>query len=171
MRSLEERLRRLEDRAEIQDLVALYFRATDDDEEKLLADCFTSDAQFVASGFEGGRGREGIIAFLRAARAGMTQTVHTPHYVHLTFGSEDAASGTVVAHLEIGLKQTTVFAAVRYLDTYRREEGRWQIARRDMRTVHAGSWADVATSLSDPMNVRWPGGEPARSDYPRKTAH
>ena len=91
MTTLEERIRRLEDRAEIQDLVARYFKATDDDDELTLADCFTAGARFVATGFEGGIGREGVMAFLKAARSGMQQTVHTPHYVHIAFAGAEAA--------------------------------------------------------------------------------
>jgi uncharacterized protein (TIGR02246 family) len=165
--SLEDRIRRLEDRAAIQDLVATYFRATDDDDLATLAQCFTTDARFVATGFPGGEGRDGVITFLAAARATMRQTVHTPNYVHIVFHDGDHAEGTVMAHLEIGLAETTVYAAVRYLDSYRREDGAWRIARREMRSVHLGRWEDVAQSLVNPLNVCWPGGEAAPSDFPR----
>src|SRR3546814_6210277 len=60
------------------------------------------------------------------------------------------------------------FAAVRYLDRYRREDGHWRIARREMRAIHVGPWADVATSLSTPLNIRWPGAAPQPSDFPRQ---
>lgn len=168
MSSLEDRVRKLEDRAAIQDLVAFYFRATDDDDVDGLASCFVQDARFSASGFEGGVGREGVVAFLCAARSAMQQTVHTPNYVHITFQGEDAASGVVMAHLEIGIGGTTVFAAVRYIDEYRRENGAWLFASREMRAVHVSPWADMADSLTNPLNVRWPGGEPSPSDFPRK---
>lgn len=168
MATLEDRIQLLEDRAEIQDLVARYFLATDDDDESVLADCFTQGARFIATGFDGGTGREGVMTFLKAARAAMQQTVHTPNYVHIAFTGADAAAGTVMAHLEIGIGGTTVYAAVRYLDTYAREEGKWRIASREMRAAHLGSWDDVASSMTDPNNVRWPGGDPAPSDFPRK---
>jgi hypothetical protein len=73
-----------------------------------------------------------------------------------------------VAHLEIGIGGTTVYGAVRYLDSYAREDGQWRIASREMRAVHVGSWDQVASSLNEPNNVRWPGAEPAPSDFPRK---
>jgi uncharacterized protein (TIGR02246 family) len=166
--TLEDRIRKLEDRAEIQDLVARYFKVTDDDDEPALAACFTRDARFIASGFDGGTGREGVMAFLKSARSAMQQTVHTPNYVHIAFTGPDRAEGTVMAHLEIGIGGTTVYGAVRYIDSYVREDGEWRIATREMRTVHLGSWDLAASSLTDPNNVRWPGGEPAPSDYPRK---
>ncbi len=168
MATLEQRIQKLEDRAEIQDLVARYFKVTDDDDEQALAECFTRDARFIATGFEGGVGREGVMTFLKSARSTMQQTVHTPNYVHIDFHGPDAADGTVMAHLEIGIGGTTVYAAVRYLDTYAREDGKWRIASREMGAVHLGSWDLVASSLTDPNNVRWPGADPAPSDFPRK---
>ena len=169
MTTLEQRIQKLEDRAEIQDLVARYFKVTDDDDESALADCFTRDARFIASGFDGGTGRGGVMEFLKAARLTMQQTVHTPNYVHIAFKGPDEAEGTVMAHLEIGIAGTTVYAAVRYLDSYARDDGQWRIALREMRAVHVCSWDLVASSMTDPNNVRWPGAKPAPSDFPRKT--
>ena len=168
MASLEERIKKLEDRAEIEDLVARYFLLTDDDDAEGVGECFTDDARFLASGFVGGENRAGIMAFLKASRAVMDQTVHTPHYVHIDFTGPDTASGTAMAHIEIGIGGTTVFGAVRYIDDYRREGGQWRIASREMRSVHAGSWDLVASSLNEPLNVRWPGAAPGPSDFPRK---
>ena len=68
-----------------------------------------------------------------------------------------------------GPYNTTVYGAVRYLDTYAFEDGKWRIATREMRTVHLASWDLVASSMIDPNNVRWPGADPAPSDFPRKT--
>lgn len=167
MTTLEERIRRLEDRAAIQDLVAAYFCAVDMDDYDAVARCFTADAQFIASGFSGDSTREAIIEFLKAARSGMGQTVHTPHYVQIEFAGDGQASGIVAAHLELGLGDKTYFGAVRYLDTYRREGEQWQIASRDMKAVHMAPWSEVERSLVQPLNVRWSGAEPLPSDCPR----
>lgn len=168
MATLEERVRRLEDRAELQDLVAAYFRAVDDDDYGAVGDSFTEDAEFVASGFDGDRTRDAVVAFLQAARAGMGQTVHTPNYVQIEFLSDCEATGLVGAHLELGLGEQTYFGAVRYIDLYRRAEGRWRIARREMKAIHMAPWSQVETSLTSAFNVRWPGAEPLPSDCPRK---
>jgi len=167
--TLEERIRRLEDRAEIQDLVAAYFRAVDDDDYAVVAWCFTPDAQFVASGFTGDRSREAVVAFLKLARSGMGQTVHTPNYVQIEFTGDGAARGLVSAHLELGLDDKTHYGAVRYMDEYRRVDGVWQIAFRDMKSVHMGAWSQVESSLTTALNVRWPGADPLPSDCPRAT--
>ena len=168
MATLEDRIRKLEDRAELHDLATAYFQATDDDDYAWLGKCFASDATFAASGFPDSAGRAAITDFLKSARSGMGQTVHTPSYVRLTFDGDDEASGMVAAHLELGIGDTTYFAAVRYFDRYRREDGHWRIARREMRAVHVGPWADVGNSLSSTHNIRWPGSEPQISDFPRK---
>lgn len=164
MLSIEDRIQKLEDRAEIQDLAATYFLATDDDEYDTLASCFTKAARFTASGFEGGIGRETIIEFLKQARKGMGQTVHTLDYAHVELLGTNSASGIVTAHLELGIGDDTIFAAVRYIDTYAREDGRWRIESREMKAAHVGSWKDVAHSLSEPLNIRWPGSEARRSE-------
>ena len=168
--SLEDRLRKLEDRAAIQDLVAGYFRASDDDDYAFLADCFTRDARFAASGFDDAEGRDAIVALLRRARAGMAQTVHTPNYVHIQHLGPDAAEGVVCAHLELGMGVETYIGAVRYIDRYAREDGQWRLSARAMKVVHIGPWAEVASSLTTLRNVRWPGAEALPSDFSRPPA-
>lgn len=170
MPTLEERITRLEDRAEIRDLAARYFLATDDDDYATLAGCFTRNADFAADGFEGGEGRDGVITFLKAARSGMGQTVHTIDYAHVNLTGFDTADGIVTAHLELGMGGTTVYAAVRYIDKYEREDGQWRISARSMKIVHLGSWDKVASSLTESNNVRWPGAEPRPSDFSKKPA-
>jgi uncharacterized protein (TIGR02246 family) len=165
--SLEDRLLRLEDRAAIQDLVARYFLATDDDDWPVMADCFTDDADFEASGYVGGSGRDGIIAFLKMARSAMGQTVHTINYAHVALDGGDHAHGTVTAHLELGMGGSTLFGAVRYLDRYRRDNGVWRISARAMKAVYIGGLDEMPSLLCDPLNVRWPGAEPQPSELPR----
>jgi hypothetical protein len=167
--TVENRIQKLEDRAELQDLVATYFQATDDDDYDRLSACFTSDAIFAASGFSASSGRSGIIDLLKSARAGMGQTVHTPNYVQIIFGDSDSASGVVAAHLELGIGEVTYYGAVRYVDEYRRENARWCIARREMRVIHIAPWSEVEQSLSSPLNIRWAGSEPTASDFPRQS--
>lgn len=166
MSEIENRLRRLEDRAELTDLAVRYFLATDDDDYDTLESLFVPDASFIAGGFSGGESREAIIVFLRDARANMGVTVHTPHYSLLTFSGPDNASGVVGAHLEIAAANQSLFGAVRYYDQYRRTDGEWLFARRELLTIHMGPWEQVATSLTSEKRVRWPGSEPQFADLP-----
>lgn len=164
MSALAERLRRLEDRAELQDLVVRYFLACDDDDYAALSKTFAAKASFSASGFVGGSSRDEIVAFLKADRQNMGRTIHTPNYTLLEFETDDRAKGLVGAHLELSRGGKSLYGAVRYRDTYVREDGEWRILDREMLTIHVGPWEDVATSLTSDNCVRWPGAEPARSD-------
>lgn len=169
MTPIEERLRRLEDRAELQDLIVRYFIASDDDDYETLADVFAPECSFRASGFEGAQGRKAVVENLRIGRSYMGATVHSPDYALISFKDDDHAIGIVGAHLELSMGGKTLFGAVRYSDEYVRWEGRWRFHSREMRCIHMGPWEDVKTSLTDELCVRWPGIEPKPSDYPKKT--
>lgn len=170
MADIAARVARLEDRAELQDLVARYFLAADSDDLDGLRGCFTTGASFAISGWVGGTGREGIVDFLVEQRRRMGLTLHTPNSVLLGLGDADHADGLVGAHLELVLDGSMVFGAVRYRDRYVREDGAWRIAARDMRTIHLAPWVDVGEAMASTTPVRWPGVAPAASDFPRAGA-
>lgn len=168
MDTLENRVRRLEDRAAIDDLVVRYFLAADGDDLNGVGACFTDDAIFASSGVVNAKGRQSIVDFIAGARAHMGLTIHTPHYGLYTFGDDDHATGLVGAHLELVLGGETLFGAVRYQDAYSRIGGEWLISRRDMRTIHIAPWNEVDETMRSELPVRWPGSAPSPSDYPRK---
>jgi ketosteroid isomerase-like protein len=167
MTELEERVRRLEDRGAIQDVVVAYFLAADGDDIANVGASFTEDATFSASGQLCASGRQGIMEFIRTARTRMGLTIHTPHYAQVTFDSGDRARGLVGAHLELVSEGASVCGAVRYFDEYARSEGRWRISSRDMRTIYMAPWLEVGQALASKTPVRWPGSAPAQSDFPR----
>lgn len=167
MTSIEERLRRLEDRAAIEELNLRYFLASDRDDLATIADSFTEDATFASSGHVNGEGRQGIVAFIKDARAHMGLTIHTPNYGLHTFVTNDRATGIVGAHLELVLEGRSTYGAVRYLDEYHREGGSWRIATRDMRTIYIGDWSRAGDVFASPNPVQWPGLDPLPSDFPR----
>ncbi len=167
--NLEERVRRLEDRGELNDLVVSYFLAADGDDLEGVGNSFTDAATFSASGTIAAEGRDGIVDFIRVSREHMGLTIHTPHYAQFTFDDPDRARGLVGAHLELVLSGVAVFGAVRYVDAYERVAGEWRIHRRDMRTIHIAPWLEVGQSFESATPVRWPGAPGAGSDYPRRT--
>jgi 3-phenylpropionate/cinnamic acid dioxygenase small subunit len=166
MSDLEGRIRRLEDRAELQDLLVRYFLAADDDDYPALAETFASDATFTAGGFDGGSSRAEVVEFIRADRRNMGPTIHTLNYSLFSFQDDDHATGVVGAHLELSRGGSTLFGAVRYADQYVREEGRWRIRHRNMLTIHVGPWEQVGSSLTSELRVRWPGAAPQKADLP-----
>lgn len=161
------RLARLEDRAELGDLVVRYFLASDDDDLATIRDTFSPDATFAVSGTVLGTGPDGIADFIVAQRENMGLTVHTPNFSLFTFVGEDRAKGLVGAHLELVLAGTSTFGAVRYVDEYERIAGQWRIRSRDMRTVYIAAWNDVADAFASDTPQRWPGTAPSPSDFPR----
>lgn len=167
MSDLDARIRRLEDRAEIEDLVLKYFLAADDDDWDTLGRTFAEDASFSAGAFPGGTDRVGIVKFIQADRQNMGVTVHTQNTTLLTFADDDHASGVVGAHLELARGGTTVYGAVRYYDSYERTADGWKIKTREMAIVHVGPWDEVGTSLTAANRARWPGANPAPADLPR----
>jgi hypothetical protein len=168
MNDHEQRLRRLEDRAELEDLALRYFVAADGDDAEALAATFTADGSFSVSGTLCGDTREKVVAFLVGERAKMGLTVHTPNFTLLSLHDVNRASGIVGAHLELVLGGESLFGAVRYQDSYVRDGGQWRIRSRDMRTIYIAPWAEAGEALKSEMPVRWPGIPPLPSDFPRK---
>lgn len=168
MTNLEQRLRRLEDKNAIDELNLRYFLASDGDDFLAIGDSFTDDATFASSGHVSGMGRQGIVDFIKAARAHMGLTIHTPHYGLYTFVDEDHATGLVGAHLELVLAGQSTYGAVRYVDEYHREGDRWRISARDMRSIYIGPWTYAAEVFASPTPVQWPGANPAPSEFPRQ---
>lgn len=166
--NLDARLRTLEDRAELNDLVVNYFLASDGDDLDSVGNSFVEEAQFSTSGVIAGSGRQAIVEFIRGARSHMGLTIHTPNYAQFSFDDDDHASGLVGAHLELMLAGRSVFGAVRYVDTYRRTTEGWRILSRDMRTIYLAPWPEVGDAFASDTPVRWPGAQPAASDYPRR---
>ena len=164
---LEQRVRRLEDRFEINDLVVSYFLASDGDDLAGIGSSFTNDATFSSSGTQCASGRGGIVEFIRSARSHMGLTIHTPHYAQVRFDGDDSADGLVGAHLELVLGGELLYGAVRYVDRYVRQDGRWLIRSRDMRTIQIGPWSGIAESFGSDRPVRWTGTEAAPSDFAR----
>lgn len=168
MADIDDRLRKIEDRFELQDLVARYFVASDDDDLDALAAMFAPDGIFEGPGFSGGTNRDEVMDFVRAFRANVGSTIHTPHYQLIEFVDANRATGIVGAHIELAFGDETYVGAFRYYDIYAREEGRWRFARRELRTVHVGPWRDVGNSLTAERAIRWPGAEPEPTHFPKK---
>lgn len=167
MTDIAARLRRLEDRAELDDLVVRYFLAADGDDLATIAETFSDTGTFAVSGAVVGSGPQGVVDFIVSQRNNMGLTVHTPNYTLFTFLDADHAEGLVGAHLEMVLHGSSTFGAVRYHDRYERVDGRWVISARNMRTIYFARWDEVAEAFASDTPQRWPGFPPAPTDIPR----
>jgi ketosteroid isomerase-like protein len=120
-------------REHIRELIARYNLAGDRGRIDELVDCFADDAVLEIEGEPPARGREAIAARMRAAgdalaaRAGRRLLRHHVTTSLVELASRDLASARsyFLVVTEIGVDHSG-----RYVDRFRREEGRWRIAHR-----------------------------------------
>jgi ketosteroid isomerase-like protein len=166
---LESRIRMLEDRAELAELVAVYGRRIDDRDLDGIADLYTADATFDST--DGPiTGRDEVIGYYRRQLDRYGMTYHYPHSHTIEFTGPDTATGVVSAHAELAILPTPFVVALRYLDEYRREDGRWKFVSRRALQLYAAPLADLPDVLAGRLRRRWPGTEPAEADIPEKLA-
>ncbi|WP_173668124.1 nuclear transport factor 2 family protein [Thermobifida fusca] len=158
------RLRRLEDRAAIHDLVARYALAVDDHDYAALQGMYAADAVFRHAGAVL-RGREAIVAFLQERAHLNGKTVHTPHTVVIDWVDDDTARGTVTGHAEIERGGEFLVAAFRYDDTYVRGEGAWKFQERTTKFRYVAPVDALKELFRSPLTVRWPGTDPVPGEW------
>lgn len=162
---LSHRIRRLEDRQELTDLVARYSVAVDDRDMNALGDLFSNKATVQHS--QGlSTGREAVIAFYRERLSQFGPTYHYPHTQTVDLVSDNEATGIVTAHAEMAIGKETVIAALRYLDRYVREDGQWKFLERVIRFLYVLPLRELPAHLSEPLRKRWPGTAPAEVELP-----
>lgn len=131
--TLERRLRRLEDRVEIGELVMRYGLVMDDRDVDAMPQLFTPDVHVrSADGVMDARGRDAVCAMFMGRFAVLGPSNHFTHDRRVEFDpdDDDRATGLVLSHAEMQRKGQPMLAAMRYHDVYRRHEGRWCFAER-----------------------------------------
>ena len=128
----EDRIRSLEDRLAIRELISAYCFAMDNKDLGWAERLFTPDACFRsvdgvmnATGWKAiGQQYEGRFAALRFA-------YHVTHDVLIEFMDEDHAKGMVSGHAEVVRNGEAMVTGLRYADQYTRDhDGRWRFAER-----------------------------------------
>jgi hypothetical protein len=154
---MEERIRRLEDRAAIQELGILYGFVMDERDEAGIRQIFAPDATlrsqdgvFSASGIE-----EIVQTYLgRFAALGPTNHYSHGHVVRFDDADPNVATGLLASHAEVSRNGVAMQVALRYKDTYRRVDGKWQFADRLMSYMYYLPVAELAEGLGDRNSVR-----------------
>lgn len=164
---LESRLRALEDRAGLRELIARYCIAVDDRDIDALTALFTPDACFRSvDGVMHAIGREAVIEQFRGRFAALKVSNHIAHDQILELGPDaDEAAGLVSAHAEVNRNGRTLVAALRYRDRYRRHEGRWRFAERALSFLYYLPVEEYAEGLGGPLRMR-AYGDRRPADYP-----
>jgi ketosteroid isomerase-like protein len=154
---IEARLRRIEDKADIEDLVVLYGFVMDERDLAGVRRLFTEDATlrshdgvFAASGLDQilqtYQGRFGAL--------GPTNHVSHGHVVRFDEDNPDIARGLVAGHAEVVRNDEPMLVALRYRDVYRRTQDGWRFQDRLMGYMYYASVQDYAEALKGPLSVR-----------------
>ncbi|MGI9245512.1 MAG: nuclear transport factor 2 family protein [Steroidobacteraceae bacterium] len=131
--SLEQRIRRLEDRVEIGELVARYCLVMDNRDVDAIAGLFTPTARVrSADGVMNSAGQAAILEMFRGRFRVLGPSNHFTHdrLVEFDPADPDRATGLVLSHAEMQRKQQPMLAAMRYHDVYRRHDGAWRFEER-----------------------------------------
>ena len=156
MVTLEDRVRRLEDRFEINDLLVTYAVLLDDRQFEAVSRLFTEDGEF-ASPNSTTSGRTAIAENFEAKHAPFTMTLHDPHASSCFFTGPDDARGTVLGYAELANEEHTIITNIRYQDDYRREAGIWRFARRHVLSVYGMTVEDFVSGQAGGIErKRWP---------------
>ncbi len=175
---MDERVARLLDRQEIQDLLARYCRAVDRRDWAKLADVFHPDAHDDHGEYKGGV--DGFVAWVRQRHASIGQSMHFLGNCLIEFAGPDLAlvETYFVASQRLGaeageaarrmLEQSGAAAdgAVdldvlgRYIDRMERRAGPWRIARRTV----AFDAIRTRPATAAPLNSAWAQSRRDRDD-------
>lgn len=158
MSTLEQRIRRLEDRAEIGELIVRYGIALDAHDLEALGRLYAPDGRLALKmgGIVKGHDRSSVIDYYADRLTSMVTAYHFCHGNVIEFDpdDDDRATGVVMAHAELWSEDQAKIAALRYEDVYVRHEGRWCFAERVEAFLYFLPVEDYA--------AQWAGAEPVR---------
>lgn len=159
----------VEDRLELQDLVARYSLARDDKRFDDLLSYFAEDGGFERIG----KTISGIDAlrtfFLRSAdRYDFTNHVNHSQVLDPVSSADDRprVNGVVSGHAELVLAGEAHFAAFRYYDEYVKEPQGWRFKKRSLNFFYSMRPQDMAEGFRTNQRIRWADGEPTAADLP-----
>ena len=172
IQALFQRIDRIESRHQIAELVGDYARACDEHDIDTLAAIFTEDGVIDSpSNMLAAKGRKGIRDTFLPRYKVRGPSYHWTHDHKVGFDDTDAdhASGLVQGHAETCPNGTVSLAAMRYVDDYRRTDGRWLFARRTLTFLYYVPVTEYATVLATPLRLAV-GGLRLPGDYPESLA-
>jgi ketosteroid isomerase-like protein len=168
--SIEARLRRLEDRAEIGELVTRYCLAMDNRDTAEIPRLFAADACVRSlDGIMNATGRDAILAMFMGRFAVLGPSNHVTHdrIVKFDEATPDLAHGIVLSHAEMQRKGQPMVTAIRYLDKYRRDVGAWCFAERVLAFMYYVPTAEYLDAFGQGIATRMRAYEtPAPADWP-----
>lgn len=155
--ALAERIRRLEDRESIRQLVATYGYVIDNRDLPAIGQLFTRDGIFRSrDGVMRAEGRDAVVQqFLgRFAQLGLSVHWTHDHVIWLDPVDPDRATGLVSSHAELMRNGVPMVTAFRYEDIYRREDGEWRFADRLLSFWYYGDVREYPEMLGSELRMR-----------------
>lgn len=147
------RLDRIESELAIRQLPARYALAVDSRDLETLANLFVADVDNGRHGV----GRDALRAWFTTVLQGFYRSMHFVCGHVVDFVDAGNATGSVYCRAEHEDGDAWVVMGIRYLDTYRRDDGVWYFVNRRLQPWYA------ADSLEHPQDgnsfSRWPGRE------------
>jgi ketosteroid isomerase-like protein len=170
LQQLEARIRRLEDREEIGELIARYGLVMDNRDMEALPALFAPGAVVRSlDGVMNAKGHEAITELFRGRFKVLGPSNHFTHDRILTFdeGDPDRASGLVLSHAEMNRLGQAMITAIRYHDEYRRHEGRWRFRERVLTFFYYVPASQYLDALGDGLAQRMRAyNDAAPADWP-----
>jgi SnoaL-like domain len=156
---VEARLRRIEDRLAIAELVSQYGIVLDNRDYEAVGELFTEDARFWQHvGDTDARTRRGIIEFYRERLGHSGPSYHYPHGHVVTFDDDHRAHGIVSAHAEMGIEGRMILVGLRYHDAYvKGPDNRWRFSERETWFHYFMPADELPSRYSDQIRRTWPG--------------
>ena len=167
-RTVEQRIARLEARAQIRELVARYCFTIDERDVEGIGQCFTRDGSFRSlDGVMNATGRDAVVAQFHGRFAVLGPSNHFTHDHIIEFDDADPAhaTGIVNSHAEVVRHDEAMLASLRYHDDYRFEEGRWRFQIRTLAFFYYARPEDYREVMSGSMRNR-AYQKPQYADFP-----
>lgn len=170
LQELEARIRRLEDRTEIGELIARYGLVMDNRDMQGMPQLFTPDVVVRSlDGVMNSRGREAVTELFRGRFKVLGPSNHFSHDRIITFDESDPdqAAGLVLSHAEMNRNGQAMITAIRYHDRYRRHEGAWRFSERVLTFFYYVPATEYVDALGDGLAGRMRAyGDRKPADWP-----
>lgn len=168
--SLEARIRRLEDRQELWDLVSRYCVLADERNFPAMGERLFADEMRFQSPGGWTEGRDAVVSYFMDRFPMYGPGLHYPHFQLVDFDDDDHAHGFVLSHAEMSIDGQTQWSAYHYVDRYVRRDGRWLFTERAIDMFYLVPLSELPTALGEPLRRRWPGTAPTATELPEGSA-
>ncbi|MBS1676586.1 MAG: nuclear transport factor 2 family protein [Actinobacteria bacterium] len=167
--AMEKRLRALEDREAIRELVCRYNAVMDNREIDNAPDLFTADAEVSShDGALSSVGRDAVVEMYQDRWRVLGPSLHWghDHRIFIDPADPDRATGQVGLHAEMSRFGVAAMSAIRYDDEYLREaDGRWRFKSRRLSFFYFMDPREFAAVMESDLRVR-SGEEAVAAGFP-----